>query len=328
MYTHESTALEEAYDHLISDVSLENIYAFLKACWLIEEGQTLIETTLERMVYTEGDQQEVYTRLERRIISSIASIVFYRNFQLESSAGRIFDCRFLVIELKSETNAVYDSIAIMKILNKAFDGLNLFMFITTSEIHFGSSLLSSQNSSKDCKLSYAINENTNWELLVDILLYRNNSENIFDFYSGMVSVIDEIRNCHRQDCEDINEWKYIDFENYYDGDLLEEDKGIDVSTFFSLCDNKRTEVNEKQAIHEFEQEIDICMCELSGIKKAHVNPLEMLYEAEKASLTAELQETISEHNDVTFETSENSLDFELLDDPIALMKKLKKDRGL
>ena len=328
MCTHESTALEEAYDNLISDVSLENIYAFLKACWLIEEGQTLIETTLERMVYTEGDPQEVYTQLERRIISSIASIVFYRTFQLESSAGRIFDCRFLVIELKSETNAVYDSIAIMKIINKAFDGLNLFMFITTSGIHFGSSLLSSQNSSKDCKLSYAVNGKTNWELLADTLLYRNNSENIFDFYSGMVSIIDEIRNCHSQDCEDINEWNYIDFENYYDSDLLEENNDVDVNALLSLCDNNGIVVDEDQAIHEFEQEIDICMCELSGIKKAHVNPLEMLYEAEKASLSAELQETLSEHNDVAFETSENSLDFELLDDPIALMKKLKKDRGL
>lgn len=328
MYIHESMALEEAYDNLISDVSLENIYAFLKACWLIEEGQMLIETTLERMVYTEGDQQEVYTRLERRIISSIASIVFYRTFQLESSVGRIFECRFLVIELKSETDVIYDSIAIMKILNKAFDGLNLFMFITTSGIHFGSSLLSSQNSSKDCKLSYAINGKTNWELLADTLLCRNDSENIFDFYSGMVSVIEEIKNCHRQDFEDINEWKHIDFENYYDGDIFEENKGVDVSTLFSLCENNGTGVDQEQAIHEFEQEIDICMCELSGIKKAHVNPLEMLYEAEKAALSAELQESLSEHNDVAFETSEKSLNFDLLDDPIALMKKLKKERGV
>ena len=328
MYTHESTTLEEAYDNLISNVSLENIYAFLKACWLIEEDQALIETMLERMVYTEGDQQEVYTRLERSIISSIASTVFYRTFQLESSSGRIFDCRFLVIELKSETNAVYDSIAIMKILNKAFDGLNLFMFITSSGIHLGSSLLSSQNSSKDCKLSYVINSKINWELLADTLLYRNNSENIFDFYSSMLSVIDDIKNCHRQAFEDNKEWKYIDFENYYDGDLLEKNNGFDVSLLLSLCESNESEVDQKQAILEFEQELDTCMCELSGIKKAHVNPLEMLFEAEKASLSAELQETLSDHNDADSDRSENSLDFELLDDPIALMKKLKKDRGI
>lgn len=328
MYTYESTTLEEAYDNLISNVSLESIYAFLKACWLIEEGQTLIETSLERMVYTEGDQQEVYTRLERSIINSIASSVYYRTFQLESSSGRIFDCRFLVIELQAETNAVYDSVAIMKVFNKAFDGLNLFMFITSSEIHLGSSLLSSQNSSKDCKLSYAINSKTNWELLADTLLYRNNSENIFDFYSSMLSVIDDIKNCHRQAFEDNKELKYIDFENYYDEDIFEENNDFDLSVLVSLSDSNEFEVDQEQTIIEFEQELDTCMCELIGIKKAHVNPLEMLFEAEKVSLSAEIQETLSEHNDMGFERSENSLDFELLDDPIALMKKLKKDRGI
>ena len=51
MFTNESLALEEAYDNLISNVSLGNIYAFLKACWLIGDDQALTSTTLERIVY-------------------------------------------------------------------------------------------------------------------------------------------------------------------------------------------------------------------------------------------------------------------------------------
>ena len=63
MFTNESLALEEAYDNLISNVSLGNIYAFLKACWLIGDDQTLTSTTLERIVYAEGDQVSLKWRI-------------------------------------------------------------------------------------------------------------------------------------------------------------------------------------------------------------------------------------------------------------------------
>ena len=74
MFTNESLALEEAYDNLISNVSLGNIYAFLKACWLIGDDQTLTSTTLERIVYAEGDQQEVYHKYHSSLFFLSSSI--------------------------------------------------------------------------------------------------------------------------------------------------------------------------------------------------------------------------------------------------------------
>lgn len=70
-----------------------------------------------------------------------------------------------------------------------------------------------------------------------------------------------------------------------------------------------------------------CMRELSEIKKTHINPMEMLFEAERALLVSE-QEVSDEPTISTVESDEDLHDLDLLDDPIALMKKLKRDRGI
>ena len=330
MYINESAALEEAYDYLISNVSLGNICAFLKACWLIEEDQALIDSTLERLVYIEGDQQEVYTRMERRIISDVSSSAYYSIFQLLSGVNRTIDCRLFVIELSSGNSAIYNSIATMKILNKAFDGLNLFMFITPADLHFGCSILSSQHTRKDCMLSYAINSNTDWELLADIFLYRNNSKRIYEFYSSIISAFDGIKYCHKEGYKDDLAYRLINFENDYDIDALEEDPSLYIEAFasdYSIAESEET-VAFEQEIVRFERDVESCIDELDIIKKSHVNPLEMLYEAEKALFAADQTEVPDEKTSFFPDTNDNSSDIELLNDPIALMKKLKKDRGL
>ena len=80
-------------------------------------------------------------------------------------------------------------------------------------------------------------------------------------------------------------------------------------------------------VYRFEQEVVSYMSELSEIKKTHINPLEMLFEAEKALALSE-QEAADEPTISTVESDEDLHDLDLLDDPIALMKKLKKDRGI
>ena len=329
MYIDESVVLEEAYDNLITNITLDNINAFLKACWLIEEGQTLIDSTFERLVYVEGDQQEIYTRMERDRISAISNSAYFSVFQLEASGTRTIDCRLFVIELDSETSVIYDSVTAMKILNKAFDGLNLFMFITPMELHFGCSLLFEKNTVKDCMLSYAINSKTDWELLTNSFLYRNDSKNIYEFYSGIISAFDEIKYCQKHKPEDNFDFRLTDFESIYDIDTLEEDPSLYIEAFASIYSTETNEtIESNQEIYRFEKDVESCMEELANIKKTHVNPLEMLFEAEKALLEVEQKEAIEEHIGSVSETNESLTDLSLLNDPIALMKKLKKDRGL
>lgn len=326
MFTNESMALEEAYDNLISNVSLESIYAFLKACWLIEDDQTLSSTTLERIVYAEGDQQEIYTRRERQIVKSVSNGVYSHSFQLESSSGNI-DCRFFVIELASDNNAIYDSIATMKILNKAIDGLNVFMFITATGIHFGCSSLKTHNALEDCILAYAINEKTNWEQLADALLYRNDSQRVYEYYYGLLSLFDSINYCREEQDKNNIDWELVNYEEVYDSDLLEDASSFNIEEFYPNEYSDRSDSQISKEVYWFEQEVMSCLSELSEIKKTHINPLEMLFEAEKSLFVSD-QEAVEEPTSSYVESDEALSDLDLLDDPIALMKKLKKDRGI
>ena len=62
------------------------------------------------------------------------------------------------------------------------------------------------------------------------------------------------------------------------------------------------------------------------IEKVHVNPLELLFEAEAALALSEKQVEYS--GDTRSESSDDTTpDTEFVDDPIELMKKLKKKRG-
>lgn len=327
MITNESITLEEAYDNLISNVSLGNIHAFLKACWLIEDDQTFSSTSLERIIYAEGDQQEIYTRAERKIVSSVSSNVYSNSFQLESTSGNI-DCHFFVVELASESNIIHDAIATMKILNKAIDGLNEFLFITSTGIHFGCAFLpSSPNMSEDCMLSYVVNDQTNWEELSDLLLFRDNSRSIFDYYQELITVLYRIKYCYSDICANDEHSFFVDHDDeLYDNDIFEDSNvKIDPYNFYFDYDKENEQFN--RSINLFEEECLFCMSDLSGIKKTHANPLEMLFEAEKA-LHASEQESSEEQTEPNFEQKDDLPDWDLLDDPIALMKKLKKDRGI
>ena len=323
MFTNESLALEEAYDNLISNVSLGNIYAFLKACWLIRDDQTLSSTTLERIVYTEGDQQEVYTRRERQIVKSVSNGVYSHSFQLESSSGNI-DCRFFAVELASDSNVIYDSIATMKILNKAMDGLNIFMFVTTAGVNFGCSSLTTHDALEDCILAYVINEKTDWEQLADALLYRNDSQRVYEYYFGLINLFDSIKYCREERDKNNIERKLVNYDEIYDNDLLEDASTFNIKDYYPNEYSDQLDSQIGMEIYWFEQEVVSCMSELSEIKKTHVNPLELLFEAENASE----QEAPEESSNVTIDLDKDLPDFDLLEDPIALMKKLKKDRGI
>lgn len=325
MFTIESMALEEAYDNLISNVSLGNIYAFLKACWLIGDSQTFSSTTLEKMVYAEGDQQEVYTRRERQIIKFVSNSLYSHSFQLESSSGNI-DCRLIVIVLASDSNVIYDCIATMKILTKAIDGFNIFMFVTTTGVHFGCSSLTAHDTFEDCILAYAINGKTNWDQLADAFLYRNDSQRVYEYYFGLLNLFDSIKYCQAEQNKNNTKWELVNYEEVYDNNFLEDTASFNIDNYYSEYSDQSYSQTSMD-VYRFEQEVVSCMSELSEIKKTHINPLEMLFEAEKALFVSE-QEAADEPTTSTVESDEDLHDLALLDDPIALMKKLKKNRGI
>ena len=78
-------------------------------------------------------------------------------------------------------------------------------------------------------------------------------------------------------------------------------------------------------------DVQDCMKELSFIVANQINPLELLFEAQKASEENNSTDIENMHSANTHPTTVSEDDrnaFNMLDDPIALMKMLKRQRGI
>jgi len=219
----------------------------------------------------------------------------------------------------------------MKIFNKAFNGFNMFLFVCDNGVHIGCSCFKSSTFDRDCLISPLITPNINWELFESELLYRNNSSNFYEYYEGIISMINTIRDCF--DYIPDEQYPVTSCDNEYDFDPTDEiSKILDKPQFYSKYD----EHPKKSCSHfdetSYDTELEWCFNELDFIKTSCVNPLEMLYEAEKALVESyKTQQQYASSTDIVMPVSNRSStdgNLELLDDPIALMKKLKNERGI
>ena len=325
MYEQESAMLADAFNDLQANYNQANINAFLRACWLLPESRVLSYASLERLIYVEGDQKEIYTSRERQFIKAIKDDVYSCSFQVNAKSG-VINSRIITIELGGAHSPIFEAIAIMKILNKALDGFNIFAFVSESGIYLGCSEFRSNGNALDCVISPPITESMDWDLLADVFLYREDSDSFYQYYHGLVTVFRAIGYCYKEEEKTSYVW-----ESYGYGDDDYPDAYYDIYEHVKGGDYHRTndEVFEQVAfdVDAFEREVEGCKMELDYIVSAHMNPLELLFEAEEALALAERQET---NMSVTqpAEADDDLPEIALLDDPIALMKKLKQDRGL
>ena len=219
----------------------------------------------------------------------------------------------------------------MKIFNKAFDGFNTFLFVCDNGVHIGCSCIKSSKIARDCVISPLITPKINWELFENELLYRNDSSNFYEYYSGIITMVNEIRYCF--DCEPDERYPVFYFNNDYDNDPTDGLYKIPIDECLSYKYREQPSMpcNDFDEAF-FDSELEWCYDDLEFIKTSRVNPLEMLFEAEKALEQSNNSEQQNNNNPEAilavskqFSTNEN---FELLDDPIALMKKLKQERGI
>lgn len=321
MYTQESTELCEAFSDLKAAFTLDSVRTFLKSCWLISDTQSVSENSFERLIYTEGDPNEIYSRREREIINSVTQKVFIWKNALITESGSA-ESRIIAVAINSCSNSIFDAIAIMKIVNKAFDGFNVFLIVTPSGVHLGCNLLSSIDDLHDCIVTPLLAPPINWEFLCENFIYRNDSNQLYEYYSGIVTTISGITPYSTE--YDHDHFAYYSY--FFDEDYFEDTRNFHFDDYFNRSSYEVDDDSEFD-IDRFDREVTGCLFDLSYIKKAHTNPLEMLFEAERTYALSEQRSKSVEEGEVLSEENDTS-DIDLLDDPIALMKKLKKDRGL
>jgi len=322
--------IKTAYDDLIESYTTQHSRVFLQAAWLLDENASFLTKSFSRMIFSEGNSYEIYTQRERDFITSIKSEVDYFCYQKHAKRTAI-DCRMVSIDFSYSSDPLYDGIEFMKIFNKAFDGFNTFLFVCDNGILIGCSCIKGSGFNHDCMISPLITPIINWELLESELLCRNDSSDFYEYYLGMINMIYGIRNCFDFECNE-------EYQTFYLNNDIDDDPAnrryripIEECLSFKYIESPLKSCNRFDEAY-FEAELDWCFDNLDFIKTSRVNSLELLFEAEKAlkeSNDAEQQYTNNTNAVLTalkqFGTNE---DFKLLDDPIALMKKLKQERGI
>lgn len=330
-----SSELNDIFQDLMNGYSLNYACAFLQACWFWPEKAVREELSLERMIYTQGNRNEIYTAYEREIVSKFDQPVVFCNYRL-SSISKIVKCKTLSLSIQDSTEPLKDAIALMKICNKAFAGFNVFLFVCDEGLFLGCSCIKGSVVGMDCVISPLISHEINWDSLYDTFLFRNDSSDFCDYYSGVVGSILSIPDCYISSKMEDEDSTYGYGYGYgcvydYDTDALEDYRKINFSEMLDYhwnTDKKAKMLFDKE---EFLSDVQCFMEELNFIVANEINPLELLFEAQKTyeeSRDADKEDahSVNSHPSTTNEEDINA--FSMLDDPIALMQMLKRQRGI
>lgn len=322
-----SGELIDKFQDLVNGYSLDCACAFLQSCWFWPEKAVREECSLERMIYTQGNLNEVYTAYERGVISKFDQQVVFCSYCL-SSINKAVKCKTLALSIQDSAESLKDAIALMKIFNKAFAGFNVFLFVCEKEVFLGCSCIKSSAVGMDCVISPIISCEINWDALYDTFLFRNDSSDFYDYYSGVVGSILSIPDCYSlSEKEDEDIYKYGSTCDY-GSDVLEDYRtfyfsDIDIIDYHQDTFKKTKLRFDKE---EFLGDVQDCMEELSFIVANRINPLELLFEAQKSY---EKNRSADFENMHPADVSEDDTKaFNMLDDPIALMQMLKRQRGI
>lgn len=315
----------QSFGELIEDVrydfSASRISEFLVEIGLSVEAQSYEEESFESLIFLRGDDEEVYGKSERHFIESIEKAIVFAEFFKETHRGNM-PCRFLAFDLSDFEDAIYASVFLMKIVNKALSGFNIFIIKTASDLHIGMKLFD-KDEGRNCTLS----EPGMLSVLLDEFWY-DGGDDFLDFYNVLVSTFqpkeigtpdyDELicrKKGVKRDYIDV----LIDIENLYGESAQSE---ID-----RYCAFFEEDIREQ----EFAATLNAYVEDLKDVKSSKVNTIEMLFEAdeiERLAIEVEKKQEVALQEEDKSEHVDTEIVEQFRDDPEAMIKLLKKKKGL
>lgn len=310
------------------DFTTEEISDLLISMGLINGREKCREEDLERYIFLYGNDQEIYGADERSFIEGVGSVYIYDDISRKTNRGTIAT-KIFAADLCQFEDGVRSCFFFMKIINKANDGFNIFLFRTGDGFFVGCRLYD-KDIHKNCTLTEAIRFEEQLEELMDRLISLPSTEEFIPFYSSLVEAI-EYRDIVLLDYDlkiklkrGIN-FTYLDMlsdvENVYHINL-----GYAKEQYY-----KSFEAKEGLVDHN---DYTVVRDGLSYIRSNRTNTLEMLFEAEEMALLA--NETEQENDQIlrlkeetTNRDSENDAMLkEHLNDPELMIKMLKAQKGI
>ena len=74
---YDAAFIESCFDNLVDSFNAHNSYEFLSSIYLANSEDVSYIGSLEKLVYTVGDTNEVYTRNERKFIEKIKNVIVF-----------------------------------------------------------------------------------------------------------------------------------------------------------------------------------------------------------------------------------------------------------
>lgn len=329
---------EELYDYyddidlddlVGSNWSVDTVANALGAAGIVEKDVPSYYGEMGRLIFMHGNPNEVYSSQELGFIDSVKEVIMFPEFNKRMHDSNMACRTFSVRITETGFDAIASCIAFEKIINKAFDGFNIFCFSTEESIHFGCRLFASKEG--DCTLSAAIKKEMEFEQIIDDLSFIADNDDFIDCYRQ----IDNIISANIEELEDYEQMilrrRALRSTYVEEIDKLAKDIGADASIekerYWDLYCGDEKEMTFKTLLEEVEES-------LSFIKSTRINPYELLFEAEETEKKAEevekQHETIAkEINDEADDVEEDEEDLtQLLNDPEEMIKLLKKKKGI
>lgn len=309
------------------DFTVDDITVLLRDMGLIDLMQTCKAEKLEKYVFLQGDEQEVYVREERQFIEETGIVYIFNEFERRTRCGTM-PCRVIAAELNTH-DAIRSSIFLMKEINKAIGGFSLFFIKVYDEFYLGMRMFN-KDVKDDCLLSSPIRTEEDFENIKEILFFVSDEEEFIQYYDAMVDAIEYYSQTYKEHDSNIVRKGGIQY-SYLE--LLEE-----IENKYKLnvtCEKNRYYSSFEETVEENYSEIsrDV-IAELYFIQSFKANTMEMLFEAEEVVQLA--NKTEEENDSIFLEYKENNtnnnenykITKDYLDDPEKMIKLLKQRKGM
>ena len=313
------------------DFSEEALTDVILSAGLTSENRPKYTGNMEKLVFMYGEDSEVYSPAEIRFIESIENVLVYQEFTKTLNSGNMI-CRAIATKFNlSGHDALRACVSFEKIIDKALDGFNIFLFITEENVFLGCRIFD-KTGKRDCSLSNPIEDEYEFEQIVDELAFLSRFDSFIKYYNNFQMVITEGQDEYEDYEQMIMRRRGMQMSYLENISRIEQDMGVNMSKERERYQSMfYTEPKESfiSLLKEVEEN-------LSFIKSNRVNTYELLYEAdemmrqaeateaENARITAQADIHSSENTDADSDEEVNAL----LSDPEEMIRLLKKRRGI
>ena len=295
---------------------------------LLIDKSIQFEGSFENYVFLKGNKDEVYSKQEIEFISEIGNVFIFRDFFKKTRKGLI-PCRVLAVK-STRPDSTSFSIAFTQIANKAIDGFNICLIISEDGLVFTCRKYEGDSVSK-YHISEVIRTEQQMEEMIDGLIFSTDYADFIDYYACLRDSI-KYRIVSQDYASKLKRANKIPYK------YIEELQAIEAETGLSFAGEiERAFWGKSDDWQEsYDQHVIECEELLFPIRSSRVNTMEMLFEAEEMEQMAEQNEQKNEDlMSRPIPTSEerklndaDDISIALLKDPAAIIKVLKKKRGL